>query len=837
MKLLHFLFTGLYDRFILKRPGMVIFLLLTVIGILGYQARQFRLDASAESLLLENDQDLQYARKIFSRYELQDFLLISFTPKENLFSDTSLATLSRLRNDLMKLPRVTSVVSILDAPLLESSDATLKEMAQNIMTLESAEVDRWTAKQELTKSPLYQNLLVSPDARHTAMQINFQTDVAYLDLLNQRDRIKNALTKEQTNTPLHSDLKEITRKIHEQQERIRKAEHKDIAAVRTIMKKYQSAGQLFLGGVDMIADDLLTFIRNDLKIFGTGVFLLLVLTLALIFRQIRWIILPLLCCAGAVISMMGILGVFQWEVTVVSSNFISLQLIITLAMVIHLIVRYRELLQKHPGTGQHELVLTTLLTKAKPCLYAAFTTIAGFGSLLLCDILPVITFGWMMGAGILVSLLLTFLFFPAGMMLMKKNTLSKKHESFDHFVTRCLARFTHRHGTVILAVTAITFVLSLMGIARLEVENSFIDYFKETTEIHQGMKTIDRHLGGTTPMDVIVRLKPTDNTVPTAQTDDTEPDTLNEDSDFGTFDEFEEAGDEEKYWFTSDRMAKVLSIHDYLEHLPEIGKVLSLGTLLQIAQRFNNGTPLDNFQLALVYSELSPAMKTQILTPYVSIPHNEIRFSLRVMDSLKTLKRDALLKQIRYDLIHKLKIPEDQFRLTGMMVLYNNMLQSLFRSQIMTLGIVVAALFGMFLILFRSWKVSLIALFPNLFASGAVLGIMGWFAIPLDIMTITIAAISIGIAVDNTIHYIHRFKHEFGMDHDYTQAMYRSHAGIGHALYYTSLTVIIGFSILTLSNFLPTIYFGLFTGLAMLIALIACLTLLPRLLIRFKPFG
>lgn len=837
MKLLLFLFIGFYNQFVLKRPGMVILILLMAIGILGYQVRYFRLDASAESLLLENDEDLHYAREIFARYDLQNFLLISFTPKEDLFSDATLATLSRLRDDLMELPRVTSVVSILDAPLLESSGANFKEMTRQVMTLRSPEVDRGLAKQEFSTSPLYRNLLVSPDARHTAVQINFPKDVEYLELLTQREQMNNALLQRQADTTLHAALKEITRKIHEKQDRIRRAEHRDIAAVRAIMRKYQGAGELFLGGVDMIADDLLTFIRNDLKIFGVGVFLLLMLTLSLIFRQIRWIILPLLCCAGAVISMMGILGLFRWKVTVVSSNFISLQLIMTLAMVIHLIVRYRELLQKHPGAGQQELVLTTLLTKAKPCLYAALTTIAGFGSLLLCDILPVITFGWMMGAGILISLLLTFLFFPAGMMLMEKKTLSKKHDSVDHFVTRWLARFTHRHGTAILAVTAVTFVLAVMGIARLEVENSFIDYFKENTEIHQGMKTIDRHLGGTTPLEVVIQLEPTAITGPAVQTSDTGTDALEEDSDFGAFDEFDEAGDEEKYWFTSDRMALVLSIHDYLEHLPEIGKVLSLGTFLHIAQRLNSGNPLNNFQLALVYSELSLAMKSRILTPYVSFPHNEVRFSLRVMDSSKTLKRDVLLKRIRHDLIHKLEIPEDQFRLTGMMVLYNNMLQSLFRSQIMTLGMVVAALFCMFLILFRSWKVSLIALFPNLFASGAVLGVMGWFGIPLDIMTITIAAISIGIAVDNTIHYIHRFKHEFELDHNYTQAMYRCHASIGHALYYTSLTVIIGFSILTLSNFLPTIYFGLFTGLAMLIALVACLTLLPQLLVRFTPFG
>ncbi len=222
----------------------------------------------------------------------------------------------------------------------------------------------------------------------------------------------------------------------------------------------------------------------------------------------------------------------------------------------------------------------------------------------------------------------------------------------------------------------------------------------------------------------------------------------------------------------------------------------------------------------------------------MSVEHNEIRFTIRIRDSLKTLKRDALLKQIQDDLVHKLKLKKEQVHLTGTMVLYNNMLQSLFRSQIMTLGVVALVLLLMFLILFRSLKVAIIALFPNLFSAGVVLGVMGWLNIPLDMMTITIAAISIGIAVDDTIHYIYRFREEIKNEkHDYYKTLHRCHGSIGHAMYYTSVTIIIGFSILSLSNFYPSIYFGLFTGLAMLIALIAALTLLPQLLVLFKPFG
>jgi predicted RND superfamily exporter protein len=284
-------------------------------------------------------------------------------------------------------------------------------------------------------------------------------------------------------------------------------------------------------------------------------------------------------------------------------------------------------------------------------------------------------------------------------------------------------------------------------------------------------------------------------------------------------------------------MALVEQIHDYLESLPETGKVLSLGTMMKIAEKLNNGKPLDNFELAVLYNELPDNFRNMVLTPYVSVEHDQVRFSIRVRDSEKSLKRNMLLKKIQHELTNQPGLKKENVHLTGMLVLYNNMLQSLFSSQILTLGVVVLALMCMFLILFRSLKIALIAISPNLLSIGVVLGVMGWMNIPLDMMTITIAAISIGIAVDNTIHYIHRYRHEFKVDRNYIKAVHRCHGSIGYAMYYTSITIIMGFSILVLSNFIPSIYFGLLTGLAMLIALIAALTLLPQLIVVFKPFG
>lgn len=821
-----------FDKIVIGRPRLVIIFVLAVVSFLGYHAKDFKLDASAETLVLQNDKDLQYSRQIALRYGLQNYLIMTYTPKGDLFSDSVLTQLSHLHDELRKLKGVSSVVSILDVPLLESPPVPIKKLVDNIQTLESPTVDRTLAKIEFKNNPLYKNLLISPDLKTTALLIYFPEDKVYRSLLTRRNYFLKQQAAGTLSDKAAAEFQKVVTQFNRHRDMMKKARHEDIIHIHAIMDKFRPDAQLFLGGVDKIADDLIRFIKNDLKEFGFGVLFFLILTLGIIFRKIRWIFLSLLCCALSAISMIGLLGWFDWEVTVISSNFISLQLIITMAITIHLIVRYRELCFQNPETGQRELVLDTVRLMGKPCLYAALTTIAGFGSLLLCNILPVITFGWMMSAGIVVSLVLTFLLFPSMLVLMPKETPTvRKHSFFS--LTSFLAGLTESHGPMILVISGIAFIFSAVGISRLTVENSFIDYFKHSTEIYQGMKVIDRHLGGTTPFDVIVDLNKNENSGPAV-----EPVSGEKNNDeFDEFNEFDNAADKDRYWFTSDRMALIMKINDYLDNLPETGKVLSLGTMMKIAEKINHGKPLDNFQLALLYSQIPDRYKHTILTPYVSVKNNEVRYSIRVRDSEKSLQRNKLLKKIPNDLVAKLGLKPESVHLSGMLVLYNNMLQSLFKSQILTLGMVILVLMGMFLVLFRSLKIALIAISPNLLSISVVLGVMGWLNIPLDMMTITIASISVGIAVDDTIHYIHRFSSEIHADGDYTQTMHRCHGSIGHAMTYTSVTIIMGFSILILSNFYPSIYFGLLTGLAMSIALMAALTLLPELLIVFKPFG
>lgn len=818
-----------YDRLLLAYPKTFLLVLLLAVAGFAYEARKLEIDASAETLILEDDKDLNFTRLVNNRYGSSDFLVISYTPHDDLFSDAVLNDLAQLRDELVALEGVESVVSILDVPLLESPPRPIKELVRDVPTLESPTVDRELARKEFQNSPIYRNLLVSPDLRTSALQVNLPTDTLFKKLLERRNELQKQAKATELSAVERAELSDVQARFKTHRDTMREKQHRNIVEVRAIMDGHRESADLFLGGVSMVADDLITFIKSDLKIFGLGVLCLLAITLLMIFGQLQWVLLPLLCSVLSVVVTCGLLGMFNWEVTVISSNFISLQLIITMAVTIHLIVRYRELICKRPEADQRQLVLETVLFMAKPCSFAVLTTVAGFSSLLLCDILPVINFGWMMSAGISVSLLLTFLLFPALLVLCPKRmpAICAIHSSF----TGVLARFTETRGGIILALSVLLLIGSIVGSSRLVVENSFIDYFKKSTEIYQGMKVIDEQLGGTTPLEIVVDFEEEDTSLP--EVVDEEPDGL-----FSELDaDFEAEKGDAQYWFTAQKMERVEAVHDYLDAIPETGKVLSLGTMLKVGRRLNEGKDLDNFQLALIYNELPEVYRRIILSPYVSVEDNQVRVAMRVRDSEKSLRRNELLQSIRRDMTQKLGFEPEHVNLAGLLLLYNNMLQSLFSSQIQTLGAVVAVLMLMFLILFRSVKISLIAIFPNLLSVGTVLGFMGWMGIPLDMMTITIAAISVGIAVDDTIHYIHRFKREYESDGNYLAAMHRCHASIGYAMYYTTVVIIIGFSILVLSSFIPSIYFGLLTGLAMAVALIAALTLLPKLILLVKPFG
>ena len=814
----------IYKKIVIDFSKATLLLLLILIGFSLYHAKNFNLDASSDALLLEGDPDLKYLREVNETYGSKDFLVLTYTPVLNFTEKETILNLQLLKSKIQKLTWVDSVITVIDVPLLKSTDESLMERLKNYKTLAYPEIDRKRGFEEIINSPIYRNYVISEDGKTSGIVVYLKKDERLAEYIKIKDKyfnqsIETGLSKEEK-----LNYKKFLNEYENYKNLYNLRNHQNITEIRDVINKYGENAKIHLGGIPMIADDMMSYIKSDIIVFGIGVFVFIIFTLWLIFRNIKWVIMPLLGCATSVIIMVGLLGLIGWKVTVISSNFIALMLILNMAMNIHVTVRFLQLKKEFPQLTTDEAVLEASKKMMLPILYTVLTTICAFLSLVFSGIKPIIDFGWMMTLGLIVSLLVTFLLLPSLLSIFSSNNEINVKDTEKSFITSALGSFTKKNKILIFGSTIIIVLFSIVGISKLEVENSFINYFDKETEIYKGMKKIDDDLGGTTPLSIILKFPIKQNK-------------SDGEDEFSEWDEeIESDENKSKYWFTRDKMDKIIKVHDYLDSLPEIGKVLSFGSILRVAEDLNN-KKLQSLEIAVLYSKIPEEIKKEIVRPYISVDKDEARISVRIKDSLEDLRRDDLIKKINNDLNVELGLKKNEYKLTGVLILFNNLLQSLFKSQILTLGIVMLGIFLMFLILFRNLILSFIGVVPNFIAAFFILGIIGILGIPLDMMTITIAAITIGIAVDNSIHYIYRFKEEFKKINNYNKTLDKCHSTVGVAILNTSITIVFGFSILVLSNFLPTIYFGVFTGIAMLLAMISVLTLLPKLILILRPFG
>ncbi len=792
----------IYQNFILSKPKIILSLLVLIAIFFGYQSKDFRLDASSETLLIEGDPDLKYLNEINEKFGAKEFLVLTLTPKEKITSENTINNILSLKYKIQSLSWVHNVITILDIPLLDSSDEPLMDRIKNFRTLKDENIDRERGFQEILNSPVFRNFVISEDAKTTGIIVN----------LKEKEK------------PKFSEF-DNKKEIENYKDSLKKERHQNIIEVREIIKSFEDIGKIHLGGIPMIADDMMTFIKNDIIVFGFGVFLFIVFTLWYVFRKLIWIFIPISSCFFSVLIMSGFLGIMNWKVTVISSNFIALMLILTMAMNIHMSTRFLQLRKEFPNLSLFEIITLTTEKMVWPIIYTVLTTMCAFLSLIFSEIKPIIDFGLMMSFGLLTSFIVTFSLLPTLLNIFDYQKVEVEEKSFSSF-TNALSKYSTNNVKLILFISIILIVLSIFGISKLKVENSFINYFSKDTEIYKGMKLIDEKLGGTTPLNIILKF------------DNEEIDVVSEEEDqFEDWDEENNEDDQSKYWFTKDKIDRIRSVHLYLEKLDYVGKVLSFYSIIEIATKLNNDKELGTLEMGVLYSKLPETIKKEIVDPYISVKNNEARINLRIKDSSENLRRNQLINKINSELKSEIGLKDESFKLGGVLILFNNLLQSLFKSQILTLGLVMLGIFLMFLILFRNIKISLIGVIPNFIAAFAILGLIGLLNIPLDMMTITIAAITIGIAVDNSIHYIYRFIEEYKKNNNYNEVVNTCHSTVGIAILNTSITIVFGFSILILSNFIPTIYFGIFTGIAMLLAMILVLTLLPSLIILIKPFG
>ena len=815
-----------YLNFVITKPLIILALVFLTIFISFKGISNFKLDASSDALVLEGDLALKKYRENEEEFGDSSFLIVTYEPNNELFTKEALSTLEEIEQKLSSIDGVDSVLSLLDAPIFFQPKVSLSKVSDNLKDLTTEGIDLELAKDEIINNPIYKDLIISADGSITAMQVVLRANDEYDFLINKRYEILDSLSAKEPITKevrlsLIKELQSINQRISSLNDNESKFNSNLVKEIRNILGFYKNEATLYLGGPAMITSDMMDYIKSDLIVFGSAVALVFAFMLYLFFGNIWFVILPILNAFFTTFVTAGFLGFMDWKISVVSSNFIALLLILTISLTVHVLVKINEL--KKESSDYKNSLIDSVNQMFLPCFFAAITTAVAFLSLLLGDLKPVIEFGKMMAFGISIAFIFTFSFLPSAISLLKKSQ-SKDYLSL-HKITNKILSLAKNNSLSIYLVFASTFCILIFGTTKLIVENRFIDYFDEETEIHQGMLEIDKNLGGTATLDIIIR-EPFEEISEDLIADDFFDDGLFDDDDSNA----------SGYWWNVYSLAELENIHDYLESLPEIGKVLSVSSGIKLARMINDGKDLNDLELALLRSVLPEDIRETLLYSYINSDDSIVRISTRVNESTENLNRKDLLEKISYDLQTKFNLPEERFEMTGLAVLYNNMLQSLFQSQIGSLTLVFSVIALMLLLIFKSFKIMVIGLIPNIFVASSVIGTLGLLRIPLDIMTITVAAISVGMAVDNTIHYIYRYKKEMKATKSVEQALLNAHTTTGRAIFYTAATIATGFSILSLSNFFPTQLFGIFTALAMLVAFISSLSLLPNLLVKFKVF-
>ena len=829
-------------NFLLDRYLLILLLVFTLTIITSIGLSNFKLDASSDALVLESDESLKTYREAEDEFGDSSFLIVTYEPKNELFSEYSLKKISQLESDLKNIDGVDSVLSILDAPIFFQPRVGLSEVSDNLKNLTDPEVDLNLAKEEIINNPIYKELIISNDGKTTAMQVVLKGNKEYNQLINSRYEIlekldsREPLTSKTTNQ-LQNDLANINTRISEINNQESEFNKLLIAEIRQTLDIYRDEATIYLGGPSMIATDMMEYIESDLVIFGTAVAFIFALMLYLFFGSLWYVLLPLLNAFLATFITAGFLGFMDWKISVVSSNFIALLLILTISLTVHLLVKINEIKK---DKNLRNAIIEGYGQMFAPCFFAALTTAVAFLSLTFGELKPVIEFGKMMAFGISIAFILTFTFLPCAIYLVSK--IKTKDYLSLHKITSWILDFSNNNKIIIGSSFIIIFIIFSYGVSKLEVENRFIDYFDNETEIYQGMYEIDSKLGGTATLDIIIS-EPTESDIPEkSKMQNIATNVAVIANDFSFDDLFEDdlfedmTSDASGYWWNTYSLKTLEDIHDYLDSIPEIGKVLSVASGIKLAREINDGEDLNDLELALLRSVLPEDIRETLLYSYINKDDSVVRISTRVNESSANLNRNELLEKINYDLQNEFNLKPDQYEITGLAVLYNNMLQSLFQSQIGSLLIVFAVISIMLLLIFKSFKVMVIGLIPNIFVASSVMGLLGLLKIPLDIMTITVAAISVGMAVDNTIHYIYRYKKELKKTDSVEKALGNAHTTTGRAIFYTATTIAAGFCILSLSNFFPTVLFGLFTSLAMVLAFITSLTVLPNLLVKYKVF-
>lgn len=872
--------TTFYHRLIQKGWAPILLFVLGVTLFAGYQLRDFLIDSGTSVLLDDGDPDLAYYNQSRVDWDYDEYTIVCLH-REEWFTPEGIALLNEFTEALRQAPNVLKITAINNTPLLRNRRpnlfALLSDPKQLMVRLDTGKnIDLAKAKKELVEHTQARGNIISADGR----------DVSILVYLTIPEGLRE-LEPEWNELHGRKDDPEAKKRIQEiwpEYDRIlrtwRGQREAQVEGIRKICREWQPKFDepIRLSGLPIINVGMVEHVEDDMKTFGIASISMFTLAFLLVFRSVRWAILPILTCLIPVILVMGAMTLLDKRMTVISSNMPVLLFILLLPYTVYYIDRYRESRARNPDEDSATSATNAARAIWMPCFFSAITSMAGVASLMSSGIVPVHTFGMMMAIGIAVGFATLFLFLPAAVRPLPPRPVSSPPGGKS---LRFLATVSLRFPGPVVFLSLVLLGFAIYGTTKLDPETKFIDYFKEKSEIYSGLDYIDNRMGGLTPMEVILR------------------------------------SDQEDFFKSPDGLAAIEAAQRYFTTVPQAGSIRSLSTLLDEIRKFlqalgakwndrmildklgkyvqeqvrefctedysvtrvlvrfretdpdlNRKTIIDGWK---EYAKNEPTLNRLLGESEVKIllvgtenrffgttegralmervrglaegssvqkrkKGKEALFTIRVdrgkADNLareleKKIQEDPLLAALKPEVESKRLLTE--VTPTGIFLLYSNMLQSLLKGLRETFIIIVIVIYLMLLVLFRAPLLAFLVLLSQILPVFVVLGTMGWLGIHLDMVTTMIAAVAMGVGIDGAIQYTFRYRKEIEKAGSQEGAIQRTHVTIGRAIAIAGAIVFSGFSVLMLSGFIPTIYFGLFTGLALLMGLFCSLTLLPSL--------
>lgn len=760
---------------VVRRAWLVVVVVLLAAGALAVsQFGKLGIEFQTTTLLDQKDPELKIYEELHeTRTWSQNEFAVVCASGVDWTSEEGATLLRALVTDLEAGPEVGGTMSLLNIPLLRQNP----DQKPNVLALAGAgmkyiggrsPINHESARTELLDHELATGSLISKDGRSTNVLV-------YLRV------------------PEPGAPGTATTQARWQQL---------VDGLRTVRTQWEGRlpERLRLAGVPLVYTYIMERVAHDLQVFGIAAAVLFSLGLLVIYRKIRYVILPLVTSLLPVVAILGYMAIAGVPFTVITSNLPLLLFVIALPYTIYLIERYLERRHLHPQEDGGEAIVRAAQSIWLPCVFSTLTTMAGFAAFTTSGIVPVKMFGILMTAGSLLSLLLVFLFLPSALQPWRpvpppspSSSAATGTGGFGR-LSAGFARLALTRPRTIIALSTLVLAVSIAGTFRLTAENKFTSYFWPSSDVYQGLEFIDQNLGGTSTLEIYLRS--------------------------GKVGHFKSA----------EGIASVAAVEQYFHAVPEVGSLRSLPALIREARKTFRPEWFPAMQdgaLVSLVQGMAPELFQDIMSPDGRTASLQVRFK----ETAPTLNRRQIIEGLEAHLasLKDSSLQGLEIETTGIFVLYANMLNSLIDSQRDTLGFVVGSIYLMLLLLFRKFRLALVVLVPQALPAVTMLGVMGWGGIPLDLVTVMIAAIALGVGVDSAIQYTMRYREEIALDGDPRAALSRTHATVGRAIWVATSIIVLGFAVLVTSDFFPSVWFGLLTGLAMLMSQFSALLTLPSL--------